>query len=186
MATAEQFNAAAILQAVQQSAQAATAAALALKEANERRTNNFGEASKIVQCPKEFGNQNSTEDQTAWSDFSFTFRQWLFFADPAYENDFKQIEEHPSAAVVFAENAMGAASKERSRKLYSIFGWDPEVQTTEGLAADRICQWVGSLPPTQLFVCPEDERKESGSPQCAHVVSSVFERAFNTGASSEP
>ena len=69
MATAEQFNAAAILQAVQQSAQAATAAALALKEANERRTNNFGEASKIVQCPKEFGNQNSTEDQTAWSDF---------------------------------------------------------------------------------------------------------------------
>ena len=120
MATAEQFNAAAILQAVQQSAQAATAAALALKEANERRTNNFGEASKIVQCSKEFGNQNSTEDQTAWSDFSFTFRQWLFFADPAYENDSKQIEEHPSAAVVFAENAMGAASKERSRKLYSI------------------------------------------------------------------
>ena len=58
MATAEQFNAAAILQAVQQSAQAATAAALALKEANERRSNSFGEASKIVQCPKELGSPN--------------------------------------------------------------------------------------------------------------------------------
>ena len=120
MAATGEVSAAAILQAVQQSAQAAAAAAQALREANERRTNTFGEASKIIQCPKEFGNPNSTEDQTAWSDFSFTFRQWLFFADPAYEDDFKQIEEHPTVAVVFSANELGAASKDRSKKLYSV------------------------------------------------------------------
>ena len=65
MATTD-VSAAAILQAVQQSAQAAAAAAQALKEANERRSNGFGEASKVVQCPKEFGSLNSADDQTAW------------------------------------------------------------------------------------------------------------------------
>ena len=119
MATTD-VSAAAILQAVQQSAQAAAAAAQALKEANERRTNGFGEASKVVQCPKEFGSLNSADDQTAWSDFSFTFRQWLFFADPAFESDFKHIEENPSLVVAFLDNPLGAASKERSKKLYSI------------------------------------------------------------------
>ena len=119
MATTD-VSAAAILQAVQQSAQAAAAAAQALKEANERRTNGFGEANKVVQCPKEFGSLNSAEDQTAWSDFSFTFRQWLFFADPAFESDFKHIEENPSLVVAFLDNPLGAASKERSKKLYSI------------------------------------------------------------------
>ena len=119
MATTD-VSAAAILQAVQQSAQAAAAAAQALKEANERRSNGFGEASKVVQCPKEFGSLNSADDQTAWSDFSFTFRQWLFFADPAFESDFKHIEENPSLVVAFLGNPLGAASKERSKKLYSI------------------------------------------------------------------
>ena len=119
MATTD-VSAAAILQAVQQSAQAAAAAAQALKEANERRSNGFGEASKVVQCPKEFGSLNSADDQTAWSDFSFTFRQWLFFADPAFESDFKHIEENPSLVVAFLDNPLGAASKERSKKLYSI------------------------------------------------------------------
>ena len=47
MATTD-VSAAAILQAVQQNAQAAAAAAQALKEANERRTNGFGEANKDV------------------------------------------------------------------------------------------------------------------------------------------
>ena len=93
---------------------------IGLEEANERRSNSFGEASKIVHCLKEFGNLNSIEDQTVWSDFSFTFRQWLFFADPAYENDFKQIEEHLSATIVFADNPMGCCFKRAFTKLYSI------------------------------------------------------------------
>jgi len=119
MATTD-VSAAAILQAVQQNAPAAAADAQTLKEANERRTNGFGEANKVVQCPKEFGSLNSAEDQTAWSDFSFTFRQWLFFADPAFESDFKHIEKNPSLVVTFLDNPLGAASKERSKKLYSI------------------------------------------------------------------
>ena len=70
MATLDAAAAGALLQSVQQAAQAAAQAALALKESNKRRGNNFGfsEATKVVQCPKEFGSAVSSEDQTSWSD----------------------------------------------------------------------------------------------------------------------
>ena len=53
-----------VLQACQQAAQAASQAAQALRDANERRGNSYGEASKVIQCPKEFGSINSNDDQT--------------------------------------------------------------------------------------------------------------------------
>ena len=74
-----------LLQSVQQAAQAAATAAQALKDANERRSTGFGEASKVVQCPKEFGTTSTTEDQSMWSDFAFSFKQWLFLADNGFE-----------------------------------------------------------------------------------------------------
>ena len=97
-------------------------AAQALRESNERRASSFSEATKVVQCPKEFGSSTSAEDQSACSDFAFCFKQWLFFADPLFEPDFKHIEDSPGAAVTFLENPAGLATKERSRKLYLILG----------------------------------------------------------------
>ena len=45
-----------------------------------------------------------------------------FSADPAYEPDFKHIEDNPGLTVTFNETAAGEASKERSRKLFLILG----------------------------------------------------------------
>jgi len=73
-----------LLQSVQQAAQAA-ASAQALKDANEGCSTGFGEASKVVQCPKEFGATSTTENQSMWSDFAFSFKQWLFLADNGFE-----------------------------------------------------------------------------------------------------
>ena len=73
-----------LLQSVQQAAQAA-ASAQALKDANERCSTGFDEASKVVQCPKEFGTTSTTENQSMWSDFAFSFKQWLFLADNGFE-----------------------------------------------------------------------------------------------------
>ena len=122
MATFDAAAATALLQSVQQAAQSAAQAAQALRESNERRASSFSEATKVVQCPKEFGSSTSAEDQSAWSDFAFCFKQWLFFADPLFEPDFKHIEDSPGAAVTFLENPAGLATKERSRKLYLILG----------------------------------------------------------------
>ena len=122
MATFDAAAATALLQSVQQAAQSAAQAAQALRESNERRASSFSEATKVVQCPKEFGSSTSAEDQSAWSDFAFCFKQWLFFADPLFEPDFKHTEDSPGAAVTFLENPAGLATKERSRKLYLILG----------------------------------------------------------------
>ena len=124
MATLDAAAAGALLQSVQQAAQAAAQAAQALKESNERRGNNsgFSEATKVVQCPKEFGSAISSEDQTSWSDFAFAFKQWLFFADPLCEPDIKHVEDHPGVVVTFHESPAGLATQERARKLYLILG----------------------------------------------------------------
>ena len=101
MATGE---AAQILNAVTQAAQAAADAAKALREANEQARANrsgFSEASKVVRCPAAFGNANSTEDQSQWLDFAFAFKQWLCYAEPGFENDLKHVEEHLGVVVVF-------------------------------------------------------------------------------------
>jgi hypothetical protein len=66
------------LQSVQQAAQAAATAAQALRDANERRSSGFGEASKVVPCPKEVGTSGTTDDQSMWSVFAFSFTQWFF------------------------------------------------------------------------------------------------------------
>ena len=117
MATADAMT---ILQACQQAAQAASQAAIAVREASERRGNSYGEASKVVQCPKEFGSSNSSDDQMAWSDFQFAFKQWLFFAEPLFEPELKHIEERPTVVVTFHDNPQGLATRDRSKKLYSI------------------------------------------------------------------
>ena len=120
MATGE---AAQILNAVTQAAQAAADAAKALREANEQARANrsgFSEASKVVRCPAAFGNANSTEDQSQWLDFALAFKQWLCYAEPGFENDLKHVEEHLGVVVVFTSTEVGVASETRSKKLYAI------------------------------------------------------------------
>ena len=109
-----------LIQSVQQAALAASQAAQALREANEKRGSGYAEANKIIQCPKEFGHATTLEDQSQWSDFVFSFKSRLFFAEPAFEVDIQYVEDHPSIPVTYQDNPSGAASKERSRKLYSI------------------------------------------------------------------
>ena len=45
---------------------------------------------------------------------------WLSFVDPAFEVGIQYVEDHPSIPVSYEDNPSGAASREHSRKLYSI------------------------------------------------------------------
>ena len=109
-----------ILASVQQAAQAAADAAVALREASQNRSGGFAEANKTVQVPKEFGSATSSEDQNKWADFAFSFRQWLCFADSGYSSDLNDVEEHTEVPVTFSETPEGVAIKNRSFKLYAI------------------------------------------------------------------
>ena len=109
-----------ILASVQQAAQAAADAAVALREASQNRSGGFAEANKTVQVPKEFGSATSSEDQNNWADFAFSFRQWLCFADSGYSSGLNDVEEHTEVPVTFSETPEGVAIKNRSFKLYAI------------------------------------------------------------------
>ena len=121
--TATASQAEQILEAVTLAARAASEAAVALKEANEQsrsQRSGFSEASKVVKVPNSFGNTNSAEDQAHWLDFSFSFKQWLYYAEPTYEADLKHVEDNLNTPVAFTATAEGAKSLERSKKLYAI------------------------------------------------------------------
>ena len=73
-----------------------------------------------MKTPNSFGNSNSAEDQAHWLDFSFSFKQWLYYAEPTYEADLKHVEENLNSPVAITATAEGAKSLERSKKLYAI------------------------------------------------------------------
>ena len=110
----------AMIQAVQQAANAAAEAAQALRAVGVPKSSGFAEASKTIQAPKEFGSAASSEDAANWTDFAFSFRQWLCFADEGYSADLQYVEEHGDSLVSFKDTAEGLASKSRSTKLYAI------------------------------------------------------------------
>ena len=121
--TATASQAEQILDAVAKAAEAASQAAVALREAKEQsrsQRSGFSEASKVVKTPNAFGNANSAEDQAHWLDFSFSFKQWLFYAEPGYEADLKHVEDHLNAPVIYNASAEGVKSMERSKRLYAI------------------------------------------------------------------
>ena len=132
-----------LLQSVQQAANAAAAAAQAMREANEKRVTGFGEASKVVQCPKEFGTSSSVEDQTQWFDFAFSFKQWFFLADGSYDTDLRYVEANPNTPVNVQDNVVGQASKERSKRLYSVLAGI--LRNLESPSSNWRSQWFGSL-----------------------------------------
>ena len=73
-----------------------------------------------MKTPNAFGNANSAEDQAHWLDFSFSFKQWLFYAEPGYEADLKHVEDHLNTPVIYNASAEGVKSMERSKRLYAI------------------------------------------------------------------
>ena len=116
-------EAARILEAMTLAAQAASEAAKALKDSNDQsraQRSGFSEASKVVKCPAQFGNASSTEDQSMWLDFSFAFKQWLYYAEPGYESDIGHIEDNLSTPVVYTGTTIGDKARERSKRLYAI------------------------------------------------------------------
>ena len=125
-----------LLASVQQAAVAAAQAAQVLRESSERRGTGFGEASKVVQCPKEFGTSSTAEDQAAWSDFAFSFKQWLFLADNTFEVDIRYVEENPNIPVAFQDNAGGLASKKAWKEALLDPSWDPPQQAIQAVASN--------------------------------------------------
>ena len=109
-----------MIQSVQQAAQAASEAARALRDVGLQRQGGFAEANKTVQCPKDFGSAVSSDDQNNWTDFAFSFGQWLCFADSAYATDLDHVEEHSETVVTYLEMPAGQSSRARSTKLYAI------------------------------------------------------------------
>ena len=172
-----------LLQSVQQAAQAAATAAQALKDANERRGTGFGEARKVVQCPKEFGTTSTTEDQSMWSDFAFSFKQWLFLADNGFEPDVKYVEENPNVAVAYQDNPVGQASKERSKKLYSILA---------GILKNRPLKLLRQIPDSNgleawrqlhnLYSPKTDKGASNGAFDSAYGISNVYQGQDVLGA----
>eukprot|EP00435_Cladocopium_sp_Y103_P040524 s580_g11.t1 len=110
----------AMIQAVQQAANAAAEAAQALRAVGAPKSSGFAEANKTIPAPKEFGSAVSSEDAANWIDFSFSFRQWLCFADEGFSGDLQYVEEHGDSTINFKDTAEGRASKSRSTKLYAI------------------------------------------------------------------
>ena len=74
----------------------------------------------IIQYPEDFGTSSTIVDQSMWPDFAFSFKQRFFLADNGFESDLRFVEENPANAVVFQDHPGGHASRDRSKKLYSI------------------------------------------------------------------
>ena len=53
----------------------------------------FSEASKILKQPESFGTNSSEEDAVNWRDWRLSFRAWIIFADPAYEQELDHAEQ---------------------------------------------------------------------------------------------
>ena len=73
-----------------------------------------------MKTPNAFGNANSGEDQSHWLDFSFSFKQWFFYAEPGYEADLRRVEDNLNIPVNFTAAAEGAKSLESSKCLCAI------------------------------------------------------------------
>ena len=112
-----------ILAVAARAAQSASDAAVALREfATSQSTGSkqkFNEASKVVKPPEPFGSEDQENDQRQWKDFMLNFKSWLFYADPAFEQELKYVEEHSKD--VLPLTGMSGEPKDRSLQLFSIF-----------------------------------------------------------------
>ena len=78
----------------------------------------FTLANKVLKYPEAFGTENADQDALSWIAWSTSFRNWVTFAEPAYENDLAEVERRLTD-VPHATN-MPPVCLERARKLYVI------------------------------------------------------------------
>eukprot|EP00439_Symbiodinium_sp_Y106_P057651 s2521_g8.t1 len=52
----------------------------------------FTLANKVLKYPEAFGTENADQDALSWIAWSTSFRNWVTFAEPAYENDLAEVE----------------------------------------------------------------------------------------------
>ena len=142
-----------LLQSVQQAAQAA-ASAQALKDANERCSTGFGEASKVVQCPKEFGTTSTTEKPINVVGFRFQFSSNGYFWLTMVSSLRKYVEENPNVAVAYQDNPVGQTSKERSNKLHSILAGILKNRPLKLLRQIFGFKWFGGMETAAQLVQP--------------------------------
>ena len=64
-----------------------------------------------------FGSENHDHDLVTWNDFSDTLKAWLFFVEPAFEANFKDVEK---ASTPLELSSVTDDTKGRSMKLYAI------------------------------------------------------------------
>ena len=78
----------------------------------------FNLANKVLKYPEAFGSENADQDALGWLAWSTSFRNWVTFAEPAYENDLAEVERRLTE-IPHVVN-MPPACVERARKLYVI------------------------------------------------------------------
>ena len=110
-----------MMQVAAQAAQAASEAALALRQFVDRDNNDrqkFSEASKVVKMPEAFGTEDHEADTRNWRDFLLNFKSWLFYADKTFEPGLSNVESNPKNVVSLS--AMNEDSKSKAVQLYAI------------------------------------------------------------------
>ncbi|CAE7271152.1 unnamed protein product, partial [Symbiodinium sp. CCMP2592] len=80
----------------------------------------FTLANKVLKYPEPFGTENADQDALGWLAWSTSFRNWVTFAEPAYESDLAEVEQRLTEVPHIAN--MPSICLERARKLYVILG----------------------------------------------------------------
>ena len=88
------------------------------RSASSDSSSGFNLANKVLQYPEAFGTENADQDALGWLAWSTSFRNWVTFAEPAYESDLGEIESRLTEVPHIAQ--MPAVCVERARKLYVI------------------------------------------------------------------
>ncbi|CAE7197817.1 unnamed protein product, partial [Symbiodinium sp. CCMP2592] len=85
-----------------------------------RNSGGFTLANKVLKYPEPFGTENADQDALGWLAWSTSFRNWVTFAEPAYESDLAEVEQRLTEVPHIAN--MPPVCLERARKLYVILG----------------------------------------------------------------
>ena len=95
--------------------QLATAVAQ-LASVNQPKPNTWSE-SKYVKAPEIFAPKSLDEELSQWSEWSFTFKQWMYIQEEEYRNEFQKCE---TADSFVSFESYAPETKARSIRLYAI------------------------------------------------------------------
>ena len=104
----------------------------------------FDTGGKILKPPEAFNPATIEEEVSQWSDWAFTFKNFLAFMDQAFLTDLKSAEDQKVEISNDISNTFFGDDRERMNrgmKLYSVFKQLLEEQTIEGIAKCRWNEW---------------------------------------------